>query len=126
MLSTKKLLYRIIDKLPPKSGSNANGKWIRLSDGTQICTKSMAFTVSFTQAFGSWYETQNFVSFGDWANPFINDNIVITATVANRACVIEALQSYTATYAGDSWLMRPTNSANQDIRINLIAIGRWK
>lgn len=107
------------------SGSNSNGKWVRFIDGTQICTKSMAFTVSFPNAFGSWYETQNSVSFGDWAIPFINDDIVITATVANRACVVEAIQSYTATSAGNSWLMRPT-AANQDVRINLIAIGRWK
>lgn len=108
------------------SGSNSNGKWVRFIDGTQICTKSMSFIVSFPNAFGSWYETQNYVSFGDWPVPFINDDIVINATVANRTCVVEALKSYSATSAGNSWLMRPTNVANQDTRINLIAIGRWK
>lgn len=108
------------------SGSNANGYWVRFIDGTQICTKSITAIVSFTTAFGSWYETPNAVSFGDWAIPFINDNIVITTAVANRACVVEALQSYSATSAGNSYLMRPTNVANQDVKIHLIAIGRWK
>lgn len=107
------------------SGSNSNGKWVRLSDGTQICTKSMEFTVSFTTAFGSWYESPNAVSFGDWAIPFINDDIVITVGVISRACVVEAIQLSSATSAGQSYLMRP-NNANQDVKIHLIAIGRWK
>ena len=108
------------------SGSNSNGKWVRFIDGTQICTKSMAFNVSFTRAFGSWYETQSFVSFGDWSVPFINDDIVITVGVINRACVVESIQLPSATSAGQSYLMRPDNTANQDIKIHLIAIGRWK
>lgn len=108
------------------SGSNSNGKWVRFIDGTQICTKLITAIASFTTAFGSWYETPNVVSFGNWPVPFINDDIVITATVVNRACVVEALMSYSATSAGHSYLMRPTNSTDQDVRINLIAIGRWK
>ena len=108
------------------SGSNNNGTWIRYADGTQICTKSITAIVSFTTAFGSWYETPNAVSFGNWATPFINNDIVITVGVISRACVVEAIQLSSATSAGQSYLMRPANVANQDVKIHLIAIGRWK
>lgn len=109
-----------------ESGSNANGKYIKFADGTMICWKQVNVNVRIYVPFGSMYETESRVEFGNYAIPFISTPLIFGNCV-NRMALLEAMQHSSETSFGATWLMRPdADAAAGDYTINLFAIGKWK
>lgn len=109
-----------------ESGSNANGDYIKYSDGTMICTKKVSFVgLQFTTAWGSVYETPP-VELGDYAQEFV-DIPLMFITAATSSTVAEGVGN-TKTSFGKVTFYRPIRTDYADYRYNfyLMAIGKWK
>lgn len=107
------------------SGSNANGKWIRFADGTQICTKAIGKSVTFTTTWGNMYESP-VVALGDWAMPFTQTPFVSGVTVG-KGCFIESFSTVSATAIGNVFLCRPTKETTAiAVQVHVTGIGRWE
>jgi len=108
-----------------ESGSNANGNYIKYSDGTMICTKVLTITTQCNSAWGSLYES-SFLSFGDTAETFTAIPTIFTYA-STRSAFIEGLRNTTTNNFGSTWLARPVADQNaEEYTINLVAIGKWK
>ena len=107
-----------------ESGSNTDGSWIKYSDGTMICNKSVAVrNLAVSTAWGNIYES-DLINLGDLPQEFYSTPIV-TASVINGNAWLEALPLSDNKTLGSTRLVRPTIATiNADIHI--IAIGRWK
>lgn len=109
-----------------KSGSNANGDYIKYSDGTMICTKKVSFVgLQFTTAWGNVYETPP-VELGDYAQEFV-DIPLMFITAATSTAVAEGVGN-TKTGFGKVTFYRPIRTDYADYRYNfyLMAIGKWR
>ena len=109
-----------------ESGSNANGDYIKYSDGTMICTKKVSFVgLQFTIAWGNVYETPP-VELGDYAQEFV-DIPLMFITAATSSAVAEGVDN-TKTGFGKVTFYRPIRTDYADYRYNfyLMAIGKWK
>lgn len=111
------------------SGSNNNGNWIRFTDGTMICTKTITVQTEITTPWGSLYESGN-INLGDYAQSFIKKPIVsINNCYADNyasGVFIESLFNITKSNVGDVWLCRPNSRASASYTLDIIAIGKWK
>ena len=106
------------------SGSNANGRYVKLPDGTLICTKVYNYVSSIETAEGVlYYGTRQ--SMGDWALPFIAAPAT-QVTVTETSAFADAVKSLTATSAGTINLYRTSPAPNTSVPICVTAIGRWK
>lgn len=106
-------------------GTNENGEYWKFPDGTLICAKRIVASMSFTTAFGSWYETASAVQFGNWPFPFISIPVA-QVTVLGRMAIAESLQYLSPTSAGSSYFARPNSVQDQSTTVHIIGIGRWK
>ena len=109
-----------------ESGSNANGDYIKYSDGTMICTKKVSFVgLQFTIAWGSAYETPK-VELGDYAQEFV-DIPLMFITAATSSAMAEGVDN-TKTGFGKVNFYRPirTDTTDYTYNIYLMAIGKWK
>lgn len=99
------------------SESNENGRYIKFSDGTMICTKSITGTLGGI-AWGNVYYSDHTI--GSWAETFI--------TIYNVVASIDANQ-YWCNVAGGGFnsvrVFRPNNGTTTGT-IRLFAIGSWK
>lgn len=112
----------------PTSGSNANGNWIKFPDGTMICYKkvSVNLPIGSWQTWGSCYETKDAISMGNWPQAFI-ETPTETVTSAGGAAWLEYLINYSATSAGATRMVRPSDpGTTYSTNLNVIGIGRWK
>lgn len=91
-------------------GSSANGHWLRLADGTQICSHRMSASSS---AATLWTYPQGFV-----APPVISG--VAEAMVLSALCLDAAPQDDKASFS----LRDATNTRRGDM-VHLQAVGRW-
>ena len=117
----------IDEKAVIESGSNSNGYYVKYSDGTMICTKTVSTSVlqSNWNSWGSLYESDAKV-LGDFAVEFYAVPVV-NLTIVGNASFIERLNTVSKTGMGNVVLVRPTiPSATQNFDIQVIAIGRWK
>ena len=107
-----------------ESGSNANGNYIKYSDGTLICYKTVSGSSLITTAWGSLYEGT--LALGNWAETFISTPSVTATNLGVAGAMIESFSSMpTTTSAGTIFLVRP-NSGSANVTVCLLAIGRWK
>ncbi len=108
-------------------GANNNGTYHMLHDGTLICTKSVTFSRTFTNAWGSMYETTTNMQLGDWACPFVGVPHVTVSSTGAKDCFLETLHGVSETSAGYINACRPVNTTTpQDITITVIGVGRSK
>ena len=108
-----------------ESGSNANGSWIKYSDGTMICWKEYTFTgINFTTAWGSVYETA-YQEFGATPQTFIATPIVFANNGNGAMAGIEGINNTSTNSFGRTQLYRPVTGTATGT-INLLAIGKWK
>jgi hypothetical protein len=91
-------------------GSNANGEYVRLADGTQICTRSMA---AATGAATAWTYPAAFA-----AAPSIQGTA--QAAVLSAVCLDSAPTATAATFSA-----RDKTDARRADTVRLIAAGRW-
>ena len=111
-----------------ESGSNANGDYIKYSDGRMICYKTVTGTVQITeQYYGYFYHTPDgkYFNLGDYAMPFIERPICNITFRGGNAQWIAAIQNQSATHAGDLHILSVT-SKTAGAYYDVIAIGRWK
>ena len=115
------------EEVSEMSGSNANGSWIKFSDGTMICTKKVRFTnVVINTAWGSFYETASRLDFGDYAKEFIGIPNVCITLADGSTCFCETFSGRTKKSIGSTWLCKPTTENGGNMTFDTIAIGRWK
>lgn len=122
-LATKEELSNVVE-----SGSNSNGSYIKYSDGTMICYKTVEGTAQITeQYYGYFYHTPDgkYFNLGDYAMPFIERPICNITFRGGNAQWICAIQNQSATHAGDLHILSVT-SKTAGAYYDVIAIGKWK
>lgn len=111
-----------------ESGSNSNGNYIKYSDGTMICYKTVTGTAQITeQYYGYFYHTPDgkYFNLGDYAMPFIERPICSIQFRGGNCQWIGSMQNQSATHAGDLQILSVT-SKTAGAYYDVIAIGRWK
>ncbi len=121
------MLNSILGGTIQESGSNANGRYIKYTDGTLICIKQVTKRLVSVSEWGSLYDAV-IDNCGDWAHSFINVPNVLATPIVNSA-FIEGIKNFSSTSAGIIAVARPTNisASNPWVPvIDIIAIGKWK
>lgn len=111
-----------------ESGSNSNGTYVKFSNGTMICYKTVTGTVSITEKYyGYFYQTPDnkYFNLGDYAMPFIERPICSIQFRGGNCQWIGSIQNQSATHAGDLQILSVT-SKTAGAYYDVIAIGRWK
>lgn len=122
-----------------ESGDNANGNYVRFADGTQICRKTLPYTIAANSmvSWGSIYAASvNRIHLGEFPavfveKPFVNISVSIleTSSAASSSSFLVAYSGneLTATSGGYCTLCRGNQlAATLNFDIIVIAIGRWK
>lgn len=116
-----------------ESGSNANGEYIKFSDGIMICKGKKKFIdVAITAVWGNFYTSgDNILVFDDFAQDFSEIPIVTVAPVSydgsggNFFVITNLNKSVSKKNAGGFQVGRGTSST-QTVILSYIAIGKWK
>lgn len=113
------------------NGSNSNGSWVKYSDGTMICRKTVTGTTNINVAWGNSYTTgaSNTIDLGNYAQEFIDiPEVQITGHrgSSGQNFMIATLDETTKSYVGKTSLLRFTSAKNVSYKIFITAIGRWK
>ena len=111
-----------------ESGSNNNGSWIKYSDGTMICRKSIPFTdVAINNSWDQFFISSD-IECGKFAQEFVETpNISRDLKYTTGMCMLMQ-SSYTPVdydNAGAVVLVRGS-SLTISGAISIIAIGKWK
>ena len=108
--------------LPTLKGSNANGEWIKFSDGTQICTLYAGVTpvsigTNVEQPIPTWTYPAAFA-----ATPVFTGQ----ASGTNSGFFVVRSVNPTATTVGSLFLINLASATKPSPpNLNLMAIGRW-
>ena len=105
-----------------ESGSNSNGSYIKLIDGTMICYHTKNINVACTSQWGQLYEGG--AAIGNLPVTFISAPIVMVTNTAPDG-YFEGIQDTTTSTWGTLRMAIPTSST-RTFKVNLLAIGRWK
>lgn len=111
------------------SGNNANGSWIKYSDGTMICYRKVAYSTTFNSAFGSMFRNDTQIRSILFPQQFVSTNdLVVTASIESGDFIISSfIYDITTSSIDEIGLLRPAASATVRTGfITIIAIGRWK
>lgn len=107
------------------TGSNANGSYIKYSDGTMICNKEYTIaSASFPNTWGGWYETAQ-INLGSFPVNFIATPYVYVTAIGG-SFFIEGVKSTSQSSVGTTYLLKPSSSSISNIAIEILAIGKWK
>lgn len=112
-----------------ESGSNDYGKWIKYSDGTMICTRSIEKQIPCTATWGSlFYGLDSDVY--NFAQEFITPPLLYLFAYQrlNSSFWLSNYDNTIITTTGfrNYAIMRPTSANNVAYTLNVLAIGRWK
>lgn len=105
-----------------ESGSNSNGSYIKLIDGTMICYHTKNINVACTSQWGQLYEGG--AAIGNLPSTFTSTPIVMVTNTAPDG-YFEGIQDTTKSTWGTLRMAIPTSST-RTFKVNLLAIGRWK
>ena len=108
------------------SGSNNNGYYIKFTDGTMICWKSVSPTTSITNGWGSLYESTSAASFGNWAQEFYATPTISVTKTSGQGCWLELVQNVSKTSCGSTYFVSAVSRSNVTPTVNIIGYGRWK
>jgi len=107
-------------------GTNANGRYIKMKDGTLICTKTISGTAAITTARGNAFIGGNVADTG-FAHAFITNDWTQTLTlfqatqpiwlVANASTQRNAIRFQFGAFISE---------ASVDYEVDVVQIGRWK
>lgn len=108
------------------SGSNANGNWIKYSDGTMICCgeKNLG-DVACTSSWGYAYESP-VIDFGSYPQTFVEKPSLTLQQSYGGTCYPETLSNSTNEKLGTTWMWRPKSDTCREVIYSFIAIGKWK
>jgi hypothetical protein len=110
-------------------GANANGEYVRFSDGTQVCTKTLTGLGPANIALGNVFRSA-LISFGSWAATFSAVPTVATTAMGptdggwQHVWVTQA-RLPTATGPVEGALLRATSTDLTTFSIQFVAVGRW-
>lgn len=112
-----------------ESGSNSNGSYVKLYDGTLLCWKTLTIdSAAITTAWGTWYQSANY-AVGNFAAPFFSIPICtiseVSDTVGAGSCVPFFTGSPTTAAFPSASAIRPTG-ATIKLCFHCMAVGRWK
>lgn len=125
--TNKSNLVGAINEIVVESGTNTNGSWLKYANGTMICIKKIKFTgVVIDKAWGSVYETESRISFGDYAQEFIEIPSVSIDLADGSTCFCESFFERTKTAIGSAFLWKPAVEPGGTMTFDIIAIGKWK
>lgn len=106
-----------------ESGSNERGHWIKFADGTMIVYQQFSFTTNINNAFGALY--YGYYYFSDFPVSFISTPRVAVTLIDSN--VISAIPYNIYNTKVDRVYLYGVNAyTDYTIRIDIIAIGRWK
>lgn len=115
-----------------ESGSNANGNWIKYSDGTMICWHTvLGNTFDCTQSGGTgryYYVDTNNSSENSkqWTYPQAFINVpTVSAQVGSNAYTMPSIGGIALTWAS-AYCVTPYAVSNITFTWSFIAIGKWK
>ena len=106
-----------------ESGENANGRWIRFSDGTQICWFYGSRSLSIPSAYGSLYQNSFTCTY---PAPFINKPSVSIGQIQWGTGASWGMVSATNTGTVVFRIIDVRDRSTASMDISYIAIGRWK
>lgn len=107
-----------------ESGSNANGEYIKFSNGKMICYKHMDYgEKAITKQWGSFYESDK-LTIGNYPQAFIEIPRIFIMDL-NFSFIEKEHNSITETSWGNFYSTRPVSST-QRVVIDCFAIGKWK
>lgn len=112
-----------------ESGSNANGNYIKFSDGTMICSKIISGTTNINESWGNGYTSgsASSIALGNWAVEFIATPIIsITAGRNGSNYWLSGTDSTSKTYVGSLSIIRFTSATSIKYNLNIVGIGKWK
>ena len=113
-----------INAIIVESGSNANGSYIKWSDGTMICRKYINFgQKAITNPWASFYESER-MTIGNYPEPFIEIPQIFIMPL-NTFFIEKDATGISKTSWGDFYATRPV-SATIYIPVDCFAIGKWK
>ena len=105
-----------------ESGSNSNGSYIKLVDGTMICYHTKSISVDCTSQWGQLYEGGAAV--GNLPATFVSAPIVMVTNTSPDG-YFEGMRDTTTTTWGTLRMAIPS-AATRAFVVNFLAIGRWK
>lgn len=117
-----------INAIIVESGSNANGSYIKWSDGTMICTKKVTGTADITeQYYNYFYHTadEKYFDLGNYAQEFISVPVLNVTFYGGNAQWIGSMSDVGTLHIAKLHLIAP-NSKSAGAYYNVIAIGKWK
>lgn len=109
------------------TGTSADGRWVRASDGLQICTKRISGQGPISTAEGSLFRSAT-IDLGAWPIAFNTGTTVIRQFSTGHASAhswLAGLTEPTVSGAGSAQLYRATTSAATDYVIHVTGLGRW-
>ena len=111
-------------KVIDESGSNSNGRYVKFSDGTQICYfYNDVGTVNITTPHGEFYGSGNL----SWNFPAPFHNYPIFAGTTFVTGYIAGIKVYPMGRSSSLYrIVNPYSRTPDDVCVLLIAIGRWK
>lgn len=112
-----------------ESGRNDAGSYIKFNDGTMICTRTIATTIDCTNSWGTLYYGQNNDKY-NFAQSFIEPPILNLQYSTSGAISFIPIVYSGIVIDNDGFkrieIARPNSVANIDVKVYVIAIGKWK
>lgn len=108
-----------------ESGSNANGEYIKFSNGKMICTKMITLQVNCNNSWGVLYENSDGANLGSWSQTFTNLDFVNIIKLGGRGSWIQTHNNPTVSSIGEVYITSAT-SWNSDVQFSCLGIGSWK
>lgn len=110
-----------------ESGSNANGDYIKYSDGHMECYKTIIVTgVNITNKWVNLYENGSAISLGNFAQTFKERPTVSLSKSEGQGCWVQVHDNISTTSAGRCYVASATSRSNASLTFEIIAKGRWK
>lgn len=127
MIDLKKWIDRTSHGVIVESGTNSDGNFVRWSDGTQICYKTIKIRTAITEAWGSIF-CSPLIELGQWAKSFIKaPSVSATSGLSNYYTWLSNVAGTKAVDVGHLYLLRPDKASQEnDYSISVVGFGKWK
>ena len=106
-----------------ESGSNANGRYVKFADGTQICVRPTTIALTTGTATGAVFQTAS--QSGNWAAAFVAIPEMFT-TARESATANCWAGNGTPTTGGFSAAVGFSGANTATCKLDIMAVGRWK
>lgn len=113
-----------------ESGSNDNGNWIKYSDGTMICNKTIEGSIDINISWGSLFVSDN-IYLGDTPQTFTDRPVIIVSSHPKVGTQHMAVgngngDNGSENSFGYTAICRPDSRTAVRYVLDVLAIGKWK